>query len=107
MWHDVALPPETVALRKEVRRAAEERVAPYARESVKPTVAAENHARWKFKDDGVARLARVRGLGRADIDQFNQPRQVQLVRDINGLRQTIPASTSLGSTSHPRVTSHA
>jgi hypothetical protein len=36
MWHDVALPPETVALRKEVRRAAEERVAPYARESVKP-----------------------------------------------------------------------
>jgi hypothetical protein len=34
-------------------------------------------------------------------------RQVQLVRDINGLRRTIPASTSRGSTPHPTATSHA
>jgi hypothetical protein len=32
MWHDVGLPTETVALRNEVRRAVEERIAPYARE---------------------------------------------------------------------------
>lgn len=32
MWHDVTLPAETAALRGEVRRAVEERLAPYARE---------------------------------------------------------------------------
>jgi alkylation response protein AidB-like acyl-CoA dehydrogenase len=32
MWHDVGAPAETVAVRSEVRRAVEERVAPYARE---------------------------------------------------------------------------
>jgi hypothetical protein len=74
MWHDVALPPETVALRKEVRRAAEERVAPYARESVKPTVAAENHARWKFNACGSDQLLlggaagnRTRRIKRGDL----------------------------------------
>lgn len=32
MWHDVGIPPETVAIRSEVRCAVEERVTPYARE---------------------------------------------------------------------------
>lgn len=32
MWHDIGLPAETIEIRTEVRRAVEERVAPYARE---------------------------------------------------------------------------
>ena len=32
MWHDVGLPAETIEVRSQVRRAVEERVAPYARE---------------------------------------------------------------------------
>lgn len=32
LWHDLLIPPETVALRNEVRRVAEEQVAPHARD---------------------------------------------------------------------------